>query len=70
MYINDIYKSDPITAFHLFANDTALFFVNKNIDQLKIEGVLTFQYLGDVIGESGGCVCAHITAALHHYQLW
>ena len=35
IYINDIYKSDPIAAFHLFADDTALFSTNKNINQLK-----------------------------------
>ena len=33
--INDIYKSDPTAAFHLFADDTALFCANKNINQLK-----------------------------------
>ena len=35
IYINDIYKSDPTAAFHLFADDTALFCANKNINQLK-----------------------------------
>ena len=35
IYINDIYKSDPIAAFHLFADDTTLFCANKNINQLK-----------------------------------
>ena len=35
IYINDIYKSDPIAAFHIFADDTALFCANKNINQLK-----------------------------------
>ena len=35
IYINDIYKSDPIAEFHLFADDTALFCANKNISQLK-----------------------------------
>ena len=35
IYINDIYKSDPIATFHLFADDTALFCANKNINQLK-----------------------------------
>ena len=35
IYINDIYKSDPIAAFHLLADDTALFCANKNINQLK-----------------------------------
>ena len=35
IYINDIYISDPIAAFHLFADDTALFCTNKNINQLK-----------------------------------
>ena len=35
IYINDIYKSDPIAAFHLFADDTALFCANKNTNQLK-----------------------------------
>ena len=35
IYINDIYKSDPIAAIHLFADDTALFCANKKINQLK-----------------------------------
>ena len=35
MYINDIYKSDPNAAFHLFADDTALFHAKKNINRLK-----------------------------------
>ena len=35
IYINDWYRSDPIAAFHLFADDTALFFANNNINQLK-----------------------------------
>ena len=35
IYINDIYKSDPTATFHLFTDDTALFFANKNISQLK-----------------------------------
>ena len=35
IYINYIYKSDPIAAFRLFADDTALFCANKNINQLK-----------------------------------
>ena len=35
IYINDIYKSNPIAAFHLFIGDTALFCANKNISQLK-----------------------------------
>ena len=35
IYINDIYKSDPIAEFHIFADDTALFCANKNINQLK-----------------------------------
>ena len=34
-YINHIYKSDPIAAFHLFADDTALFCANKSINQFK-----------------------------------
>ena len=34
-YINDIYKSDPVATFHLFADDTALFCANKNISELK-----------------------------------
>ena len=35
IYINDIYKSDPIAEFHIFADDAALFCANKNINQLK-----------------------------------
>ena len=35
IHINDIYQSDPIAAFHLFADDIALFCANKNINQLK-----------------------------------
>ena len=35
IYINDTYKSDPIAGFHLFTDDTALFFANKKINQLK-----------------------------------
>ena len=35
IYINDIYKSDPIAEFHIFADDTALFCANKNINQLR-----------------------------------
>ena len=35
IYINDIYKSDPIAEFRLFADDTALFCANKNLNQLK-----------------------------------
>ena len=35
IYTNDIYKSDPVAAIHLFAHDTALFCANKNINQLK-----------------------------------
>ena len=35
IYINDIYNSDPIAAFHLFPDDTALFCAKKNINQLK-----------------------------------
>ena len=35
IYINDIYKSDPIAAFHLFTDDTTLFCASKNINQLK-----------------------------------
>ena len=33
--ISDIYKSDPIAAFHPVADDGALFCANKNINQLK-----------------------------------
>ena len=35
IFINDIYKSDPTSVFHLFADDTALFCANQNISQLK-----------------------------------
>ena len=35
IYINDTCKSDPIAAFHLFADYTAQFCANKNINQLK-----------------------------------
>ena len=35
IYINDIHKSDLIAEFYLFADDTALFCANKNINQIK-----------------------------------
>ena len=36
IYINYIYKPDPIVAFHLLSDNIVLFCANKNINQLKI----------------------------------
>ena len=38
IYINDIAESSPLLDFHLFADDTSIFFKHKNIDE--IEGIL------------------------------
>ncbi|MCP4485285.1 MAG: reverse transcriptase family protein, partial [Flavobacteriaceae bacterium] len=35
LYINDIPQSSKIMSFHLFADDTSLFYSNKNIDNLE-----------------------------------
>ena len=45
IYINDIYQSDPIAAFHLFVDAAALFFANNNINQLKNNINTSLQYL-------------------------
>ena len=37
IYINDIYKSAPKVCFHLFADDTCLFYSNKSYKKLEIE---------------------------------
>ncbi len=36
LYINDIYKSSDILDFHLFANDSSLFYTNKNLPILEL----------------------------------
>ena len=48
IYIDDIYKSDPIAAFHLFADDAALFCANKNINQLKNNSNTSLDNIFDV----------------------
>ena len=35
IYINDIYTSEPMASFHLFADDTCLFCCNKNLKKLE-----------------------------------
>ena len=37
IYINDIYKSAPKVCFHLFADDTCLFYSNKSYKKIEIE---------------------------------
>ena len=37
IYINDMYKSAPKVCFHLFANDTYLFYSNKSYKKMEIE---------------------------------
>ena len=45
IYINYIYKTDPITAFHLLADNIALLCANKNINQLKINLNTSLDYI-------------------------
>ena len=37
IYINDMYKSAPKVCFHLFPNDTYLFYSNKSYKKMEIE---------------------------------
>ena len=36
IYINDIYKSSEILQFHLFADDTSIFYSHKSLKNVKI----------------------------------
>ena len=45
IYINYIYKTDPIAAFHLLADNIALLCANKNINQLKINLNTSLDYI-------------------------
>ena len=36
IYINDIYKSNDVSKFHLFADDTSIFYSNKNLLNVEI----------------------------------
>ena len=55
IYINDIYMSSQILNFHLFADDTSLFYSHENIDTIEaiIRGV-PWNFIGGVDCEKKG----------------
>ena len=49
IYINDIYKSAPKVCFHLFADDTCLFYSNKSYKKMEIEVNISLDNIANLL---------------------